>query len=224
MLPSLVPLSCLLRSVHRQSPAAQTQPAVQASGPISWRAPLLLQWLLHPSARMNLPRCETDLDPSLSRHGGLHVALGVAHSPCCTGASQALPRLARLPPQSPFSLLATDRHCEALLRLTAQPVHTVLPLPAASSPPPHPPLFFPARLGGAGTKPENGGGAEGSWEGDGGRGPTPAVHLGCFSPPEAPSPLLRRRPKAAWRSQRCGQRGQPHFNTQNKLIHSRGRQ
>ena len=140
MLPALVPLSRLLRSVHRQSPAAQTQPAVQAIGPISWRAPLLLQWLLHPSARMNLPRCETDLDPSLSRHGGLHVALGVAHSPCCTGASQALPCLARLPPQSPFSLLATDRHCEALLHLTAQPVHTVLPLPAASSPPPHPEL------------------------------------------------------------------------------------
>lgn len=57
---------------------------------------------------MNLPRCKIDLDPSLSRHGGLPVALRVAQSPCCTRASQALPRLARLPPQSPFSLLATD--------------------------------------------------------------------------------------------------------------------
>ena len=71
---------------------------------------------------MNLPRCKIDLDPSLSWHEWLPVALRAAQSPYCTWASQALPRLALLPLQSPFSLLPTDPEiaklsCASLLSL-----------------------------------------------------------------------------------------------------------
>lgn len=170
---------------------------------------------------MSGPRVAPLLPPVAPRGGRLRLSI------------PSLPPVPSFPPPSLTAFLPPSLLPAAAAAVSCQGNHSWLggsplfPIPPSSpfsSPPPHPPLFFPARLGGAGTKPENGGGAEGSWEGDGGRGPTPAVHLGCFSPPEAPSPLLRRRPKAAWRSQRCGQRGQPHFNTQNKLIHSRGRQ
>lgn len=82
------------------------------------------------------------------------------------------------------------------------------------------PLFsFPARQGGAGTKPEKGGvqGGDGETE----VGPAPAVNLNCFFPSEAPSPLPGDAPNQPGGRGSCGQTGQARFNTQNKLIHSR---
>lgn len=56
-------------------------------------------------------------------------------------------------------------------------------------------------------------------------GPAPAVNLGQFSLNKAPiSPSWRCPPVQPGERGSRGQRGQAQFNTQNKLIHSRGRQ
>lgn len=136
------------------------------------------------------------------------------HSPGGAASSSFHPFPQAPAPASPL----TAAHCSCSSPLPGQPQ-----LAGREPPPPHPPSPFPARLGGAGTKPEKGG-VQG---GDGGRWRSGGLQLLTLvkSPPRRPpSPLLGGAPVQPGERGSRGQRGQAQFNTQNKLIHSRGRQ
>ena len=124
-------------------------------------------------------------------------------------------------PQSPASRLPPHCFPVAAAAVRCQGNHSWL---GGSPLHPIPPLLLSSEAGRSWDKARERRGAEGSWR-EMDVGPAPAVNLGCFSPSEAPSPLLGDAPnQPGERGRRRGQRGQAQFNTRNKLIHSRGRQ